>query len=236
MAGWPLGVFCVSTSRGDVAITYDDGPHPVQTNRILDVLSEFGAKATFFVMAPLAAAHQEVVRRIVADGHEVGLHGETHRSLLSLTNREVIASLRRSKEQVEDAAGVAVTLFRPPYGHHSLTHGLAVRALGMRMILWSALADDWIDVPAEVVASRAIEGLYPGSILLLHDNRADPETLQPGEFLPTFERSAVLRGILNHLQTEGYRSVTVSELTARHRPVKSVDRRFMDRRAAARTW
>lgn len=229
LAAWPLGTYCASTAEQVVAITYDDGPHPSDTNRILDALGEFGATATFFVMSPLVRSNRAVVRRIVAEGSEVALHGETHRSLLAQTNGDAIASLRRAKAEIEDVAGVAVTLFRPPYGQHSMIHAIAARSLGMRMILWSADAIDWSDDVASAVASRAIEGVYPGSIILMHDNRADPETLRPGESMPTFDRAAVARLVLSHVRAEDFRALTVSTLLSRHPAVKSLDRRLMKR-------
>ncbi len=216
-----FGVFCVNTADRMLALTFDDGPHPEDTPRILDALAEHGARATFFVLAAEARRHRDIVRRIVAEGHEVALHGEDHRSLLTMSTRLALSSIRDARHAVEDLSGTPVTLFRPPYGEFTFAQAIGIRGMGLDIVIWSADALDWLHDEESAIADRALATVFPGSILLLHDNRADPETLAPGEVLPAFDRQSVSRLILRSLEAEGYRAVTAGELLSQFQQVRS---------------
>lgn len=222
-----FGTYCVDTDERVFAITYDDGPHPEHTPRILDLLAERQAVATFFVLAEPATAHPDIVRRIVAEGHELALHGWDHRALTSMSDDEALASIARSRAVVEDIAGERITLYRPPYGSHTLRHARAVRRRGLELTLWSGDATDWVDDAAESVAERAIARVFPGTILLLHDARADPETLQPGQRLPAFDKATVLARILDHAQREGFTTARAGTLLRTYPSVKSMSRQAL---------
>ncbi|WP_251150472.1 polysaccharide deacetylase family protein [Cellulosimicrobium sp. Marseille-Q4280] len=224
-----LGTFCVDTTDRVHAITYDDGPDPEQTPPILDVLRHWDAHATFFVLADAVRRHPDVVARIVAEGHELALHGTDHRSLLTLSDAEAVATVRAAKRLVEDVAGRPVRLFRPPYGAHTLRQAVGFRRLGLDLVLWSGDAVDWLDDDAEAVADRAVDAVFPGGILLLHDTRADPETIRPGERLPAFDRAAVLDRLLSRTRAAGFRELTAGELVGRYRRVTSLARQRMVR-------
>lgn len=222
-----LGTYCVDTTDLVYTLTYDDGPDPTSTPGVLDKLAEYGARATFFLLSEPAQRHQEIVRRIVADGHEVALHGANHRSLLTLSTRDAAASIRRARAIVEDAAQQQVRLFRPPYGSHTFAQGWKILRQELELTLWSSDALDWIDDDEAAVAERAVAGVFPGAVLLMHDTRADPETLGPGERLPAFDRAAVLDRILRATRAKGYRELTTSELLDRYPRVKSLSRQSL---------
>lgn len=224
-----LGTFCVDTTERVHAITYDDGPDPDQTPPILDVLARRRARATFFVLSDAVRRHPDVAARIVAEGHELALHGEDHRSLLTLSDREAVASVRRAKHLVEDVVGTPVRLYRPPYGAHTLRQAIGLRRLGLDLTLWSGDAVDWLDGDVSSIAGRAAATVFPGSILLLHDTRADPETIRPGERLPTFDRAAVLDLLLSRTRDAGFRETTAGDLVARYPRVVSIARQRMAR-------
>ncbi|WP_164861489.1 polysaccharide deacetylase family protein [Microbacterium sp. CPCC 204701] len=224
-----FGVFCVDTTQRVVALSYDDGPHPAHTPGILDVFADAGAHATFFVLAEQARAHPGLVRRIVAEGHELALHGDDHTALTTLPDSEALTRLARAREQVEQIAGRRVRLFRPPYGKHTAGQARGIRAMGMELVIWSSHAWDWIDADAATVARTAWEGVFPGGIVLLHDHRADPQTLGPHEALPTFDKADVARSLLQRLEAEGYSVATVGDLIAAHREVRSALRDRMRR-------
>lgn len=221
VAARAFGVFCVNTPERVLAITFDDGPHPEHTPRILDTLGEHGVVATFFVLAREARKHPEVVRRIVADGHELALHGEDHRSLLTMGSREAIARIRGARRAVEDISGTAVRLFRPPYGESTVAQSLGIRGMGLDIVIWSADGVDWLHDAEQNIAERALSTVFPGAIMLLHDNRADPETLEPGEELPTFDRALVCELILRGLAAGGYRLAAAGELLREFQQVRS---------------
>jgi peptidoglycan/xylan/chitin deacetylase (PgdA/CDA1 family) len=218
---------CVDTSDRVVSLTYDDGPDPAQTPALLDLLADRGVRATFFVLADAAVAHPGLVRRIVAEGHELALHGADHTRLSTLPDREAVAVVADARRRVEAVAGVPVRLFRPPYGAHTAGSLRGWRALGLDVVIWSGWAADWYDDAPEAVTARARRAVHPGGILLLHDTRADPETLAPGEELPRFDRAAVSAGLIDPLTAEGWAFDTVGGLLARYPRVRTVIRELM---------
>lgn len=222
-----FGIYCVDTTDAVWALTYDDGPEPTSTPRVLDVLQQHGAVATFFVLSRAAEQHPELVRRIVRDGHELALHGVDHQSLLTLTTEEAITRIRTARDVVEQLAGQRVTLYRPPHGDITRAQARAINRLGLRVVIWSGHASDWVDAPAAALAERAARAIFPGSVQLMHDARADPETLEPGEVLPAFDRGEVLERLLAVTRAAGYTELTASELFARYPVVQSVSRERM---------
>jgi peptidoglycan/xylan/chitin deacetylase (PgdA/CDA1 family) len=217
-----LGTFCVSTDEQVVALTYDDGPHPEHTPRLLDVLAAAKARATFFVLAEPAREHPEIVRRAVAEGHEIALHGADHRSLIGRRTTEVTRSVLEARRVVEDVAGVAVALYRPPYGRHTPAQARALHRAGLELVVWSGDAGDWVHDEPVNIADRAWARVFPGAIVLLHDDRADPETLRQGERLPFFDRAAVLVDLLGRLEDHGMQTSTVSALLTDHPRVRAL--------------
>lgn len=224
-----LGVHCVDTTDRVLALTYDDGPHPEHTPRILDTLAAHGVRATFFVLAGPAKRHPELIRRIVDEGHELGLHGIDHRSMLTMSARAAVDSVTRAQAEVEAISGTSLRLFRPPYGHHTLGQAWRLRRAGWQLVIWSSDGLDWIDDAVDRVAERAWSSLFPGAILLLHDDRADPETLRAGESLPSFDKGDLTDRILARATGDGFRALTVSELLRRYPAVLSGSRERMRR-------
>ncbi|MHA7133392.1 polysaccharide deacetylase family protein [Oerskovia turbata] len=222
-----LGTFCVNTSERVVAITYDDGPHPEHTPRLLDLLAARGETATFFALSRQVRAHPEVARRIVAEGHELALHGQDHRSLLTMGDAEAVRYVRDAKDQVEQVAQERIVSFRPPYGAHTFRQAHGITGLGMDVLIWSGDGFDWIDDAETAIAERALSTLFPGAMLLLHDDRGDPETLAPDEVFPAFDRAEVLDLILDRLADDGYRTLTARDLVAGRQPVLSMARERM---------
>jgi peptidoglycan/xylan/chitin deacetylase (PgdA/CDA1 family) len=225
-----LGTFCVDTTARVFSLTYDDGPDPRSTPSVLDTLARYDARATFFVLSEAARRHPGLVRRIVEEGHELALHGRDHRSLLTMGDDEAVATVRDARAAVEDVAGRRVRLYRPPYGEHTMRQARGVRRLGLELTIWSGDAFDWVDDAPQAVADRALAAVFPGAIVLLHDTRADPETLGPDERLPEFDRGDVLDRVLTVTRADGFTEVTTGHLLARHRAVKSLARERMARR------
>ena len=213
-------VACVATDDRVVALTYDDGPDPEQTPGVLDALAEVKARATFFVLADRAAEHPDLLRRIAADGHEIGLHGEDHTRLTTLPVRESLRRIRRGKRRLEALTGQPVTLFRPAYGAQTLAQALGTRASGLEIVLWTAWARDWQDAPATEVAARSFAALHTGGFLLLHDSIGDLASLT--EARPTFDRGEVTRRLLADMRSSGWTSDGVSALLGRYPAVRTV--------------
>ncbi len=207
-----FGTFAVRTGDRVLALTYDDGPHPEHTPALLDVLAQHGAGATFFVLEGPARRHPDIVRRIVDEGHEIGLHGPDHTSLLEQATSVALRRVRDSRAAVEAVAGRPVALYRPPYGRHTPAQSRILARDGLELAIWSGDAKDWVDAPEEDVVEAAWRSVHPGAVLLLHDDRADPERLGPGEQLPAFDKARVLDRLLGRLADEGYRSMTMGAM------------------------
>jgi peptidoglycan/xylan/chitin deacetylase (PgdA/CDA1 family) len=216
-------VYCVDTTDPVIGLSYDDGPHPEHTPRILDVLAERELRASFYVLSRHVLQFPDVARRIVADGHEIQLHGDTHDSLLRMSVPEAVRRMRRARAEVEDVIGREITWFRPPYGAHTAPQVAAIRTvLGLPTVVWSSDARDWIDDEVDAIVDRAMAGVFSGGVLLLHDNRGDPHTLRPGERLPEFDKAAVLAGVLDRFAAQGLTVRTVGELIESYPPVRRI--------------
>ncbi|MEN3357055.1 MAG: hypothetical protein V7637_1037 [Mycobacteriales bacterium] len=203
------------TGERVVALTYDDGPEPGGTDGVLAALAEAGVRATFFVLAYRAEAHPDLIRRTVAAGHEIALHGIDHSRLTELPPPEVGRLLAAGKARLERITGQPIRLFRPPYGSQTVRTYLAARRAGLDVVVWGPAAEDWRDGPAGEVADRALAGVAPGEILLLHDGFEVP----PGDRTPrpTFDRGDLTRALLAGLADRGYTGTPVSTLLAGRR-------------------
>jgi peptidoglycan-N-acetylglucosamine deacetylase len=153
-----------------VALTFDDGPHPEGTPAVLEALSRAGARGTFFVIGEQAVRRPGLLVEMVAAGHEVALHGYRHRLQLRMTRAQVVDDLTRGAAAIEDALGQPPQWHRPPYGVYSPAGLTAVRAAGLRPLLWSRWGKDWrkLTTPPRI-AARALNGVLPGDVILLHD-------------------------------------------------------------------
>lgn len=166
---WPtlIGV----GDRRHVALTFDDGPDPASTPQILDELARLGWSATFFMLGSMVVAAPTLAAEVAAAGHEVAVHGHTHRSHLARLPGDVRDDIRRARDVIADAAGASPTWFRPPYGHLSLAGHRSAGALGLQTVLWSAWGRDWrTTATAESVAHDVGKGWRPGATVLLHDS------------------------------------------------------------------
>jgi peptidoglycan/xylan/chitin deacetylase (PgdA/CDA1 family) len=153
-----------------VAITFDDGPHPEGTPAMLGVLSQAGARATFFVIGEQVQRRPALAAEIVAQGHAIALHGYRHRLQLRLSRRAVGSDLERGVAAIEDATGCTPVLHRPPYGIYSAAGLAAARSAGLRPLLWSRWGKDWRKFTSpERIAARVTGELRSGDVILLHD-------------------------------------------------------------------
>jgi peptidoglycan/xylan/chitin deacetylase (PgdA/CDA1 family) len=189
--------------RPRVALTFDDGPHPVHTPPLLDALAELGAPATFFVVGQGVEAHPELVARIAHEGHELGNHTYRHRYLPLARSRSVEHELRATDRAVARAAGVVPHIARPPWGGRSPRNVRVFQRLRKRLVLWDVNSFDWKGKPAAEVADRVLARARPGSIILMHEARDGGET--------TIE---AVRMLVPALRARGLELVTVSDAIA----------------------
>ena len=169
-AAHALGLPRTIPGADGVALTFDDGPHPEGTPAVLEALGRAGARATFFVVGEQVQRRPALLAEIASAGHAVALHGYRHRLQLRFGARAVAEDIKRGAATIGDALGAAPVLHRPPYGIYSEPGLRAVRAAGMRPLLWSRWGKDWRRfTTAQRIASRALHGVLPGDVILLHD-------------------------------------------------------------------
>ncbi len=169
-----------------VALTFDDGPSPDTTPRILDILRAEGVRATFFVLGKHAERHPEIVERIVREGHELGNHGYDHGILAFAGATQVHRQLQRTERLLRKAGGPPVRVFRAPHGFRSPFVARTARRLGYVTCAWSAGVFDTAKPGADVIIARSTKALKPGAILLLHDadGWGDDDRSQTADALP----------------------------------------------------
>jgi peptidoglycan-N-acetylglucosamine deacetylase len=188
----------------EIALTFDDGPSPETTPRVLELLSAAGVQATFFVVGRKALRHPQLVRDIAAAGHELGLHGFEHDRLFSLRPpSHVVVDIRRTQAAVAAAGVPEPTLFRPPIGFISHLTVLGARRAGVTLVGCSARAfDGFRGASAERVAARLTRAVEGGAVLALHD-AAERDDYVPASI-------AALPKVLSALHERQLRAVTLS--------------------------
>ncbi|EEP70310.1 cellulose-binding protein [Micromonospora sp. ATCC 39149] len=166
----------VDTARGGgraVSLTFDDGPNPADTLRLLDVLRRHRIAAVFCLWGEHVDAYPDVVRRIVADGHTLGNHSMRHENMSSWPPERIEADLREADAAIRRAApGARVPYFRAPYGAWGQTPAVAT-ALGMQPLGWRLALGDWDPPGADELVRRLRYGVTPGAVVLMHDGGGD---------------------------------------------------------------
>jgi peptidoglycan/xylan/chitin deacetylase (PgdA/CDA1 family) len=163
------GLQTVPPAAGAV-LTFDDGPDPACTPAVLDALAVAGAKATFFALGVHALESPDLIRRMVEEGHEVALHGMTHRRHDALPAEEMKRELADGAAAIEDVAGSRPHWYRPPFGSSSPALADLARGLGLDLAYWSSWGQDWEDSSPARIAALVERDLTPGAIVLLHDS------------------------------------------------------------------
>jgi peptidoglycan/xylan/chitin deacetylase (PgdA/CDA1 family) len=154
------------------ALTFDDGPNPPDTLRLLDVLAELGVAAVFCLVGEQVRAHPEVAGRIAGAGHVLGNHSLRHDDLGEWDAARVRADLAETSALITGATGVAPSYFRAPFGRWGVTPRVAAE-LGMVPLGWQLAVEDWLAPGADVLVDRIRAGLEPGGVVLLHDGGGD---------------------------------------------------------------
>ena len=192
-----------------VALTFDDGPS-AWTPLVLDLLHEHHARATFFVIGERVREHPDLLKRIVAEGHEVGSHTLTHPRLTEIPEHEVRTEISGGLDAIEEVLGERPTFFRAP-GFYADPRELAiVEELGLEAVFAHVDPQDWRpERDSHTIFRSVLEKLQPGAIVDLHDGFPSPPTTSRTDCTPTVE---ALDHLLPCLPAEGYESVTISAL------------------------
>lgn len=178
-----------------VALTFDDGPRRETTTRLLDVLKKNEAHATFFILASRLGGNEDILKRQIAEGHQVGSHSQTHRNMLKLSDADLRSEVELPDNKCKEITGSAFTTFRPPYGNSNEN----VRAIiNKPIILWSVDTLDWKTKNPAAIEQEVMSHTFDGSIILMHDI-FDTSVNAAESFIPK-------------LKELGYEFVTVDEL------------------------
>lgn len=149
-----------------VYLTFDDGPHPVYTPQMLDVLARYGARATFFVVGRLAEAYPDLIERIADEGHTIANHTWNHEDLAPLSQASFDETIGRTQDVLGD---LATPCLRPPYGSVGDSTRQWAASHGLALVLWDSSPQDWLGPPATEIADHIVAWARPGAVLLMHD-------------------------------------------------------------------
>jgi peptidoglycan/xylan/chitin deacetylase (PgdA/CDA1 family) len=191
-------------TRPEVALTFDDGPHPDFTPRMLDILAAYGIPATFFCVGLCARAYPELVARVVAGGHGVGNHTWSHPYLPDLTRDEVLRQVDATGETLRMVTGALPALVRPPYGSRTPDVLRWFAGHDLTTVLWDVDSQDWAAPGTDRIVSTVTTAVVPGSVVLMHDAGGDRG-----------QTVAALPRVVEDLLGRGFRFVPVEAIRPR---------------------
>jgi peptidoglycan-N-acetylglucosamine deacetylase len=184
-----------------VALTFDDGPDPNVTPRILKVLKDHDVQATFFMLGSQAEKFPEVAKGVAEAGHEIGNHSDHHKDLTKISKEQMTKEVLASRQKIMSATGQLPSVLRPPYGAIDGEVERLARDNGSSLVLWSVDSLDWKNKQVNAIHSTVEKEMTPGAIILLHDVHSTTADALPG--------------LLTMLEKEGYEFLTVSQLQAK---------------------
>ncbi|WP_458123775.1 polysaccharide deacetylase family protein [Paenibacillus sp. Z3-2] len=200
-------VFRRGRSDTQFALTFDDGPDPYYTPRLLDLLRQHRAKATFFVVGEHAASHPELIQRIHEEGHLIGIHNYIHKTNWLMRPRTVRNQIQRTGQIIQEVTGVKTCYYRPPWGIMNLFDFFSKKE--RKIVLWSSMFEDWRSrVGAQRLTERMLKELRGGEVMLLHDRGT---TLGADAHAPE-QMLQALEVVLQEAQRLGLQSVRVDTL------------------------
>ncbi len=197
-AGRKLPIYCVKRDNKAVSLTFDAAWGNEDTQTLIDILTSYSVRATFFLVGQWADKYPESVKALSDAGMEIGNHSNVHPHMAQMTEKQIMDEVNACNEKIEAITGAAPTLFRCPYGEYNDTVIGTLDDMGIRTIQWNVDSLDWKDLSAAEIFTRVKNGVTPGSIILFHNAaKHTPEALPE---------------IIEYLLSEGYEIVPVSEL------------------------
>lgn len=186
-----------------IALTFDDGPHPGHTGRILDVLAQYGIKATFFIIGCNAKYYPEPLNRAIAEGHEIENHSMDHKTR-DRSREELEREILDAADFIETLSGRRSSYFRPPEGNYSPVMQEILEQYGLEPVFWTIDSADWTGKPPDQIVPSILKAVRGNDIILFHDYTC-----------PKDNTVRSLRILIPELIHRGYRFVTVEELYRR---------------------
>ena len=195
---WPRPDVSLVPRRPWIALTFDDGPHPVMTERLLAMLKNEGVPATFFVVGKMAARYPQILQEISRQGHEIANHTYSHPNLARADKKTLLTELAQTRSIIQKLTGQDTLLYRPPGGNYSRQSLKVASQAGYHMILWTVLTKDVNGASIPVMQHHVLSSASDGAIVLMHSGI--PNTV---DMLPS---------VIEKLRAQGYHFVTVSQL------------------------
>jgi peptidoglycan-N-acetylglucosamine deacetylase len=196
----PAFITCGPAEGNQIALTFDDGPTPGVTDRILDEFKARGLHATFFMIGENIAVSPELARRVLAEGHDIGNHSYTHPHLTKLPESQVLAELQTTQDIIAKEMSHRTGWFRPPFGDLRANQSGVAEQAGLRVILWNIDPADWNQPGEEKISETILSKAAAGSIVVCHDSHA--------------QTANCIGAILDGLVERGLTPVTLSKLLA----------------------
>lgn len=198
----------LKTDQKIIALTFDDGPDPQSTPKILDVLKEYDIQATFFVVGKNVKKYPELLKKTVEAGHLIGNHSYNHSYIRALGPLLLLSDIKATNERIYDQTKLKPIFYRPPYGFRTPWAVKAASQAGYKIITWNNMTYDYFGISTKNLVNNIVRHAHPGGIIVLHDGH---EGLARGEFNNLL---VALPIIIDNLKKEGYSFVSLDQLLA----------------------
>jgi peptidoglycan-N-acetylglucosamine deacetylase len=208
MEMFPKFIYKVKTKKKLVALTFDDGPHPEFTIKLLDIFKKKGIKATFFVTGKNIIKHKKIISRMIAEGHDLCNHSYSHKNLIFKKKSMIREEIEKTDRLLRELGVKGNIHFRPPFGRLLFTASSVLASLNKKVIMWNVPTRDYKENDKNVILKRIYKRIKPGSIIVLHDSGIERSEKK-------IDRQATIDAVkllVDELPKKGYKFRTVSEL------------------------
>lgn len=191
-------------NQAEIALTFDDGPHPVYTLDLLNVLDEYQIKASFFWLGCWVKNYPEIAQAVIQQGHWICLHGYYHQMFHKMTNEQLKKDLEKTKQEILNISDLhpnSLLDVRPPNGVFTPKTLTLLKQWGYRPVMWTVVPEDWVRPGVNIVTNRVIQQTTNGSIIVLHDGNDGGQDV-----------AASAKSIIPKLLEKGYKFVTIDQL------------------------
>ena len=208
MGVFPKFIYKVKTDKKLVAFTFDDGPHPEFTIKLLELFKEKGIKATFFVTGSNIEKHKQLIIRMIKEGHELGNHSYSHKNLIFKKKNMIREEIEKTDSFLRELGVKGEIHFRPPFGRLLFAASSVLVSLKKKVIMWNVPTKDYKENDPNVILNRIYKRIKPGSIIVLHDSGIEIS----GKKIDRQATIDAVKVLIDELPKMGYEFRTVSEL------------------------
>jgi peptidoglycan-N-acetylglucosamine deacetylase len=198
----------IQTDEFIVALTFDDGPHPLYTAEILDILNDYNVKATFFLVGYNVRLYDEIVLDIAGNHHDIGNHSYTHEAYSQMEDEDILIDLARSQKLFKETLGYYPRYFRPPFGRLKESQATLISPYFEKLVKWSLDPKDWEKgAKSGSILVSILKDVKPGSIILLHSDKRETVKMLPSLLENLLHRGvqfATISELITHEQGEDY--------------------------------